>query len=458
MTEPRSVAGLREEFKAGRLDPAALVGQLGRRADEMEDYAAWTRRLDIDELAPYVERLAGLRFGESPLWGLPFAIKDNIDLSGVPTTAGCPDFAYTPERSAFVVERLVAAGAIPVGKTNMDQFATGLVGTRSPYGPTRNALRSDYISGGSSSGSAVAVKLGLVPFALGTDTAGSGRVPAAFNDLVGFKPSRGWWSTRGLVPACRTLDCVSVFTRSVADAVTVADVVGGFDPEDPFARHLDFSDFDSRETRYGFWDPAALPSMDEGYLALYEAFVARLPGAPTPIDPSPFLEAGGMLYDGPWLAERYAAVGEFLEANPDSLHPVTREVIAAGRELGAADGFRAMYRLAALKRATEGAFRDMDVLVAPTVPTIYRIPEVLREPFHTNARLGTFTNAVNLLDLCAVAIPTEPTPDGLPFGVTLMGLAGSDYALLDAAARLRGESSGHNGCGGSVGIAPAAMG
>ena len=268
MNSPSTIADFRESFEARRSDPAALVGELAGLCEPHDDHRVWIHCLEPREIAPHVDRLVETDMA-SPLRGVPFAIKDNIDLADVPTTAGCPGYAYTPVRSATVVERLIAAGAIPVGKTNMDQFATGLVGTRSPYGSVVNALHPDQISGGSSSGSAVAVKLGLVPFALGTDTAGSGRVPAAFNELVGFKPTRGWWSTRGVVPACRTLDCMSVFTSSAGDARTVARVAGGFDEADPYARRIAFRELDGHPVRYGFFDPCELPHVDECYRACY---------------------------------------------------------------------------------------------------------------------------------------------------------------------------------------------
>ena len=433
-----TIAECREAFGARQSDSAALTSEFAGHRETNDHHRVWIRRLEPSEIAPYLDRLAETDKA-SPLRGVPFAIKDNIDLAGVPTTAGCPDYAYTPVRSATVVERLVAAGAIPVGKTNMDQFATGLVGTRSPYGAVVNPLHPDQISGGSSSGSAVAVRLGLVPFALGTDTAGSGRVPAAFNELVGFKPTRGWWSTRGVVPACRTLDCVSVFASSVGDARTVARIAGGFDEADPFSRRIAFRELDADAARYGFFDPGELPQVDDCYRACYADFVDRLPGEPIRIDHAPFLEAAALLYDGPWLAERYAAVGGFLEQHPEALHPITRRVIVGGNSMSAVDCFRAQYRLAALKREAERTFRRVDVLAVPTAPGIYTLDEVEADPIGTNARLGTFTNFVNLLDLCAVAIPAGRTTAGLPFGITLASPAGSDFALLNAAASLRGE-------------------
>ena len=434
-----TIAGLRRDYAAGVAEPRSVLAELNRRAERHQSHAVWIHRLGQAALEHHLARLSQLD-DTAPLKGVPFAIKDNVDLAGAPTTAACPAYAYTPERSATVVERLLAAGAIPLGKTNMDQFATGLVGTRSPYGATRNAVHPNYIAGGSSGGSAVAVRLGLAAFALGTDTAGSGRVPAAFNGLVGFKPTRGWWPTRGVVPACRTLDCVSVFTRTVADARTVAEVAGGFDAEDPFSRHIGFTPFDAARARFGFAPPAALPFGDEAYRDLYAAYVAHLPGQPRPVDWRPFQAAGRLLYQGPWLAERYAAVGEFLAANPADVHPVTSTVIAGGEAISAADCFRGQYRLAELQREVEFVFDAIDVLVLPTAPTIYTLAEVERDPFETNAKLGTFTNFANLLDLCAIAIPAGETPSGLPFGVTLFAPAGRDLVIMDAAARLLGET------------------
>ena len=448
-----TIAAMRAAYAAGKARPRTVIGRLAERvagalsrgargarpSHGRDQHGVWIHLLGPDALDAHLTRIEEMDSRDASLWGVPFAIKDNIDLVGTRTTAACPGFAYTPGRSATVVERLLGAGAVPLGKTNMDQFATGLVGVRSPYGATRNAVAPGYISGGSSSGSAVAVKLGLAAFALGTDTAGSGRVPAAFNGLVGFKPSRGWWSTRGVVPACRTLDCVCVFTRNVADARSVADIAGGFDEEDAFARRVEFYDFDALNARYAFADPASLSFLgNDAYHALFCDFVAALPNART-VDVAPFLAAGKLLYEGPWLAERHAAVGDFIESDPASVLPVTRTVIQAGRRASATTCFEAQYRLAELKREADAVFVGSDVLVLPTAPTIYRHAEVEQDPLGTNANLGAFTNFVNLLDLCAVAIPAGDTPAGLPFGVTLMAPAGYDYALLNAAAALRGE-------------------
>ena len=438
MIEPLSVASLRRAYAGRRLHPRDVAAEAMRRA-ALADDKVWIHRLEAAEVQGYVDRLDAVDFERARLWGVPFAIKDNIDLTNAPTTAGCPEYAYVPEHSATVVERLLAAGTIPIGKTNLDQFATGLTGTRSPYGAVANAVDPTYIAGGSSSGSAVAVKRSIVAFALGTDTAGSGRVPAAYNGLIGFKPTRGWWPARGVVPACRTLDCVSVFAHTVHDARTVAKAAGGFDPMDPFSRRMDFVGFDADAPQFGCLQADRLPWFgNTTYADLYRRFVAELPGAARVVDPEPFLAAGRLLYEGSWLAERVAAVGDFIEAHPDAVHPVTRTVIEGGRTLTAVDCFRSRYRLAELRREVESAFAEFHVLIAPTAPTHYTLAQVEQDPFATNARLGVFTNCANLLDLCAVAIPAGKTPGGLPFGVTLLAPAARDFALLQVAEALDG--------------------
>ena len=435
-----SVAGLASAYAAGSVAPPEVLGHVGEAIRRDSRHAAWIHLLDEAALATHLERLETLDPAEHPLWGVPFAIKDNIDLAGCPTTAACPAYSYVPEASATVVDRLLAAGAIPLGKTNLDQFATGLVGTRSPYGVMRNAVDPDYIAGGSSGGSAVAVKLGMCSFALGTDTAGSGRIPAAFNGLVGFKPSFGWWSARGVVPACRSLDCVSVFAESVADARAVAEVAGGFDFGDAYARRIDFAGFDVSRTRAGVIDPASVSSCDAAHAAAYCAFLASVEDTQVEIDPAPLFAAGRLLYEGPWLSERFAVVETFMARHYDDMHPVTRDIIAGGGTASAASAFRAQYELAELKRQTSRMFESVDVLLLPTAPTIFTIEEVERDPVATNARLGIFANFVNLLDLCGLAISAGRLPNGLPFGVTLIAPAGRDHALLDYGARLMGES------------------
>jgi allophanate hydrolase len=379
-----------------------------------------------------------------PLYGIPFAIKDNIDLAGIPTTAGCPEYAYTPSESAFVVQKLIDAGAIPVGKTNLDQFATGLVGTRSPHGACHNSFDPAYICGGSSSGSAVAVATGLVSFALGTDTAGSGRVPAAFNNLIGLKPTRGALSCRGVVPACRSLDVVSIFALTADDARHVYAVARGFDGRDAYSttsadewRRGGARSLGLEGLRLGLPRPPQLSFFgDTEYSRLFEETVGQLQalGArPVEIDFEPFLAAARLLYEGPWVAERYCAVGDFLEQHPEAVHPVTRQIISGGRNPTAADAFRAQYRLMELRRAAEEAWSRVDVLVTPTAGTIYGIDAVNADPVRLNSNLGYYTNFVNLLDLAAVAVPAGFRRDGLPFGISLVGRAGSDYELLELA-------------------------
>lgn len=379
-----------------------------------------------------------------PLAGLAFAVKDNIDVAGMPTTAACPAFAYAPPRDAFVVRKLLDAGAVVVGKTNLDQFATGLVGTRSPYGACENAFNPDYIAGGSSSGSAVAVAVGQVSFALGTDTAGSGRVPAAFNNLVGLKPTRGLVSTRGVVPACRSLDCVSVFALTSNDAACVLDALAHFDTEEPFARRrpacLDTqlpTQGQIRGLRCGVPRPDQLAFFgDAEYAQLFASSVERLRklGAEIrEIDFGPFLQAARLLYEGPWVAERYLAIRGLLERRPESVFPVTRDIIAGGSKPSALDAFGASYRLAELKRASEAVWTGIDLLITPTAGTLYRIDAVNADPVQLNSNLGYYTNFMNLLDLCAVAVPAGFRSDGLPFGITLCAPAFHDDALLEIA-------------------------
>ena len=435
------ISSLLAGYRARQYMPVDVMERVLANIASAPDRRAWITLMPRERVLEYAAALATRDPAALPLYGVPFAIKDNIDLESVPTTAGCPDFAYTPARSAFVVEKLIAAGAIPIGKTNLDQFATGLVGTRSPYGAARNSFDADYISGGSSSGSAVAVATGLVSFSLGTDTAGSGRVPAAFNNIVGLKATCGALSTSGVVPACRSLDCVSVFTLTADDAERVFSVAAAFDPEDAYSRTLsDRGVGSSAAFRFGAPRTSQLEFFgDAEYARLFTEAIDRLEslgGRRVEIDFEPFLATARLLYEGPWVAERYCAVGDFLERKPDSVHPVTRRIIAGGRNASAADAFRAQYRLMELRRTTEQAWADMDVLLTPTAGTIYRIEAVEADPVRLNSELGYYTNFVNLLDLAAVAVPAGFRCDGLPFGVTLVGRAGSDADLLALAGRL----------------------
>jgi len=375
-----------------------------------------------------------VREGEEggPLTGLAFAVKDNIDVAGVPTTAGCPEFAYTPTRDAPVVRRLLGAGARLVGKTNMDQFATGLVGTRSPFGIVPNVHNPAYICGGSSSGSASAVARGLVPIALGTDTAGSGRVPAGLNGIVGLKPTRGWVSAWGVVPACRSLDCMSILTARVRDASLVASVLGGFDPDDPYARLRPPVDVFHLPTRR-LAVPAMLPWFEDDLQAqAWEEALARwraLGYQLMPVDPEPLFSMAALLYEGPWVAERIVGIRGFYPAQADKIHPVIRTILDGAAKFDAASVFRAEDKRRELARTIAGLWEGCDALLVPTVPTVYTIQEVLADPLRTNARLGTWTNFVNLADLCALAVPAGRRADGLPFGVTLIGRAWEDVRL-----------------------------
>ncbi|OZI29128.1 allophanate hydrolase [Bordetella genomosp. 1] len=425
-------------------DPADLLSDYVAGAATAPDNA-WIARVDADTLARQLDGLARLLaqvggdLTRLPLYGVPFAVKDNIDAQGWPTTAGCPAFAYEPVRDATVVARLRAAGAVLVGKTNLDQFATGLVGTRSPHGAVPNSFDPAYVSGGSSSGSAVVVARGQVPFSLGTDTAGSGRVPAGFNNIVGLKPTRGWLSTAGVVPACRTLDCVSVFALTVDDAVTVADLAGGYDPLDPYSRAEPPAAraawqapprFAVPDTLEFFGDEAARQAFDEALAAL------RAQGVQIePIDYAPFAELAALLYQGPWVAERFAAVQALWREQPDAIDPVVRGIVEQAAQFDATQTFQAEYRRAELTRRIQQALEGYDALVVPTAPSIYTIDALREEPVTLNARLGTYTNFANFADLAALALPAGMRADGLPAGITLIGGAWQDHALAAFGAR-----------------------
>ena len=437
-----TISYLRSLYLSGALTPIELVRQLDAAIGNHDSHNVWIHRLTLAEMLPYAQQLEAKDIANYPLYGIPFAIKDNIDLAGTPTTAGCPDYAYTPEKSATVVQKLIDAGAIPVGKTNLDQFATGLVGTRSPYGACKNSINPAYISGGSSAGSAVSVALNMASFSLGTDTAGSGRVPAAFNNLVGVKPSLGLLSTLGVVPACRTLDCVSIFAKNTADAATVLEVVQGFDTEDAYSRQKpnklapnfasNFKFGVPKLNQLAFFGNQDTPQLFQQAIGELEA----IGGIAVEIDFAPFLQTAQLLYEGPWVVERYVAIKDFFDTNPEAIFPVTKKIIGNAAKFSVADTYAAMYKLKALQRKAECIWGEIKVLVTPTVGTVYTIAEVEADPIQTNTNLGYYTNFMNLLDMAAIAVPIGFQSNGLGFGITISAPAFSDDALLNLARRL----------------------
>jgi allophanate hydrolase len=426
------VHALRSAYAAGTLDVGQVIDEVLARIAAAGDDKVWISRVADDELRAQAAQLQARRgeIDKLPLFGIPFAVKDNIDVAGLATTAACPGFAYKPERSAEVARRLVESGAIVIGKTNLDQFATGLVGVRSPYGVPRNPFDASFIPGGSSSGSAVAVAAGLVSFALGTDTAGSGRVPAAFNNIVGLKPTPGLVSNDGSVPACRSLDCMSVFALSCADADAVLKVLA-----EPRASQAIGQSF-----RFGVLGAADAEFFgDETYAALYAHAIARfeaMGGTAVEIDYAPFHAAAELLYSGPWVAERTAAVGAFIESVGEAdVWLATREIILRGRKYSAVDAFEGQYKLAAYKTRADAQWQDLAFLMLPTAGTIHRVADIEREPMLHNIRLGRYTNFVNFFGLSALALPAGFRPDGLPFGITLIGRPNAERALLAFGAR-----------------------
>ncbi|QIA64984.1 allophanate hydrolase [Vibrio astriarenae] len=437
VAEPMTISGLREAYLNGELNAEQFLrGKLEQvRADSSN---AWLSVISDQQLDAYLADLAKQDIEQLPLFGVPFAIKDNIDLQGLDTTAGCEAYRYQPTESAYVVKQLIKAGAVPLGKTSLDQFATGLVGTRSPWGAVNNSFDPQYISGGSSSGSAVAVATNQVCFALGTDTAGSGRVPAAFNNLYGLKPSKGLLSCSGVVPACRTLDCVTFFTKSAEDLSTLYQVGASYDESDCYARYAIEQGLEATTQFSGL--RVGVPSDEqlkffgnEEYRKLYAQSVARLEslGAEViPFDLSPFIEAANLLYQGPWVAERYAAIESFFNSNQEQCLDVIQTIVGGARNLSAADTFKAMYQLQAFKVKCDQLMDDVDAVLTPTAGTIYTIDEVNNDPIALNSNLGYYTNFMNLLDYSAIAMPAGFTDAGLPFGVTLFAQAFQDEALI----------------------------
>ena len=439
------LARLSQAYAQGVLKPTQVVADLHTQIEaSCSSTHAWIAPASRDVLlarAAQVEELSA-HGTKLPLYGVPFAVKDNIDVAGLPTTAACPAFSYTPAASAHAVTRLEAAGAICLGKTNLDQFATGLVGTRSPYGACANPFDARYIAGGSSSGSALALALGQASFALGTDTAGSGRVPAAFCNVVGFKPTRGLIGMSGVVPACRSLDCLSLFALTAQDALAVFDVARGPDSADPYSRSVErlgaralerFRCGVPRAAQLEFFGDALAQRAFEAAAKTLESIGAEL----IEIDYAPFAQAAQLLYEGPWVTERLAAIKPFYDASAAAMHPVTREIIGAGARYSALDAFEAQYRLQALAKASAEAWAHMDVLAVPTTGTIYTLDEVAAEPLKLNSNLGHYTNFVNLFDLVAIAAPGGFREDGLPAGITLIAPALEDITLAQLAARFQ---------------------
>ncbi|MEE4746007.1 allophanate hydrolase [Pseudomonas alliivorans] len=434
---------VRAAYQSGAVSPRQLILTLQEKAAELNHgYHLFIHLLSPDELEPYLAALESRELKDLPLYGVPFAIKDNIDLAGIPTTAACPDYAYTPERSATIVEQLIALGAVPMGKTNLDQFATGLNGSRSPYGPCPNSVLKEYPSGGSSSGSSLAVALGVSSFSLGTDTAGSGRVPAALNNLVGTKASKGLISTAGVVPACRTQDCVSLFTATAREASELLGLVAKLDPRDEYSRRNpawnDATAFGTpRPFRFGVPRAQDLEFFGcvQGPLLFSDAIdhLTALGGEAVTLDLSPFLEAASLLYDGPWVAERYSVAGQLMEENPAAVLPVIRAVLAKAPAVTGVETFRAQYRLQALKAICDKALEGVDCVVTPSIGRPMTSAELLAEPVLRNSELGYYTNFVNLLDYAAVAVPSTFMDNGLPWGVTLFGRAFTDQYLLSLA-------------------------
>jgi allophanate hydrolase len=442
-----TVAEILNAYRSGAAEPDDIVARSFARVRAHNDPAIFIALRDEAEVRAEARALAQAGDPRLPLYGIPVAVKDNIDVKGLPTTAACPAYSYRPNNDAACVAPLRDAGAIVLGKTNLDQFATGLVGVRTPYGIGRNLFDPKLIPGGSSSGSALAVGAGITPLSLGTDTAGSGRVPAGFANIVGLKPSRGLVSNAGVVPACRTLDCVSVFALTVDDAAATLAVIASSEPADGASRPRPPRGVGPMPQGLRLGVPLAGQRLffgDRLSEALYDASLAQfaaLGARIVEIDIEPFYAAARLLYEGPWVAERYLATRALIASSPESLHPVTRQIILAGAHGTAADAFAAFYQLEDLRRVRDHVFRSIDAMVLPTAPTIYTVEQVLADPIGLNSRLGTYTNFVNLLDMCGLAVPASMRADGAPFGVTLLALAGED-AMLAAIGRMFHAATG----------------
>lgn len=434
---PFTLETLQKAYASG-VSPVAVIDEIFARLAAVNDPGIFIHLRDHDSLRTEAAALGPYDPGK-PLWGIPYAAKDNIDVAGIETTAGCPAYAYTPDVDAFVIAKLRAAGALMIGKTNLDQFATGLVGVRTPYGAPRNAVDPDIVPGGSSGGSGVIVGHGIVTFSLGTDTAGSGRVPAALNNIVGLKPTLGALSASGVVPACRTLDTISIFALTVDDAYAVFAAARGFDPTDAYSKPLKHEALTkpAAPLQIGVPNAATLEFFgDDIQREAFERDLAILAATGATIrhlDFKPLYDIAQMLYEGAWVAERYTVIDDLLSTNPDAIYPVTRKIITHAESMSAADAFKGIYKLAELKRAAEPMLEGLDMLCVPTIPTFYSVADLAADPVTPNSNNGTYTNFVNLLDMCGIAVPTAARSDGRPGSVTLLAPAGKDAAVAAVA-------------------------
>lgn len=450
MQRPITISGLHAAYADG-LAPAEVLDSVYDAIDAAADPGIFLALVDRQAAKAVAAALGPFDPAAKPLWGVPFAVKDNIDVAGMPTTAACAEFAYVAAKTAFAVERLLAAGAILIGKTNLDQFATGLVGVRTPFAVPRNAIDATLVPGGSSSGSAVAVARSIVPFALGTDTAGSGRVPAALNNIVGLKPSLGAISTSGVVPACRSLDCISIFALTVDDAWQVLTVMAAHDVEDAFSRPIELGrpalppivrvGVPNASSRVFLGDDLAEVAFDAALAdltALHATAGVRVERVD--VDLAPFRAVADLLYSGPWVAERYQAIRQFIDRGEAAMHPITREIITSARRYSAADAFAGLYRLADLRKAAMTIWQQIDVLCVPSIPKVATLADIARDPTGVNSELGLYTNFVNLLDLSALAVPGRWRSDARPAGITLIAQRGGDHLLAALGARLHAEA------------------
>ena len=431
-----NIQTLRENYINNKNTIRDIISQIQTKIESTKDYNIWIYTLNNDELEPYIKNLEGKNPKDFPLYGIPFAIKDNIDLEGVPTTAGCPQYVYTAKESAYVVKKLIEAGAIPIGKTNLDQFATGLVGTRSPYGECKNSIDSEYISGGSSSGSAVSVALEQVSFSLGTDTAGSGRVPAAFNNLIGLKATKGVLSTSGVVPACRSLDCVTIFAKDLDSVEAVFEIANSYDETDIYSRVYNTTKKESKDkftfaipkkSQLKFFEDAEAQKLFEQAIEKFES----IGGKAVEIDYEPFNQSANLLYSGPWVTERYIAIKDVITSKPEIINETVRTIISSGENKNAINYFESEYILKTNRKIMDKIFKEFDFMLTPTTGTIYKISEVNADPIALNTNLGYYTNFMNLLDLSAIAVPAGFRQNALPFGVTIVADAFDEKILLE---------------------------